>query len=274
MDDAKRTYREAENETKEQARRSDGDESLSDKAANIGRRHPHRARRTPATRSTSRSTAPSSARSMARTSDRRKPSATRPRPSAGASSCPRVDRRRARAPAVAAAVRPRSPRPGPPRSAAWSCSSATSTRAPAEAAVEIGLEDRRVDVAPPCDRRRIAEPLGRQAHRLDDVAFRAGAPWSSRLERRRARYASSVPGPRPEVLRREVAAGDLPQVVVDVVGRDVADDSPSSSTYWKSSCPGSSWHAPDDSTRDVGPASRPRARSRPCRGTGTGPPNR
>ena len=34
MDDAKRTYREAENETKEQMRRSDGDESLEDKAAN------------------------------------------------------------------------------------------------------------------------------------------------------------------------------------------------------------------------------------------------
>ena len=34
MDDAKRAYREAENETKEQVRRSDGDESLEDKAAN------------------------------------------------------------------------------------------------------------------------------------------------------------------------------------------------------------------------------------------------
>lgn len=34
MDDAKRAYREAENETKEQLRRSDGDESLEDKAAN------------------------------------------------------------------------------------------------------------------------------------------------------------------------------------------------------------------------------------------------
>ena len=36
MDDAKKTYRDAENEVKEQARRSDGDESLSDKAANVG----------------------------------------------------------------------------------------------------------------------------------------------------------------------------------------------------------------------------------------------
>jgi hypothetical protein len=34
MDDAKRTYREAENKTKEELRRSDGDESLEDKAAN------------------------------------------------------------------------------------------------------------------------------------------------------------------------------------------------------------------------------------------------
>jgi hypothetical protein len=36
MDDVKRTMREAENEAKEQARRSDGDESLADKAANVG----------------------------------------------------------------------------------------------------------------------------------------------------------------------------------------------------------------------------------------------
>jgi hypothetical protein len=34
MDDTKRAYREAENETKEQLRRSDGEESLEDKAAN------------------------------------------------------------------------------------------------------------------------------------------------------------------------------------------------------------------------------------------------
>jgi hypothetical protein len=34
MDDTKRAYRQAENETKEQMRRSDGDESLEDKAAN------------------------------------------------------------------------------------------------------------------------------------------------------------------------------------------------------------------------------------------------
>ena len=36
MDDAKRAYREAENETKEELRRSDGDESLADKAGNAG----------------------------------------------------------------------------------------------------------------------------------------------------------------------------------------------------------------------------------------------
>jgi hypothetical protein len=36
MDDAKRAYREAENKTKETLRRSDGDESLEDKAANVG----------------------------------------------------------------------------------------------------------------------------------------------------------------------------------------------------------------------------------------------
>jgi hypothetical protein len=34
MDDAKRTYREAENKTKEEWRRADGEESLEDKAAN------------------------------------------------------------------------------------------------------------------------------------------------------------------------------------------------------------------------------------------------
>ena len=36
MDDVKKNYRDAENEAKEQARRYDGDESLSDKAANLG----------------------------------------------------------------------------------------------------------------------------------------------------------------------------------------------------------------------------------------------
>ena len=36
MDDVKRTARDAENEAKEQARRADGDESLADKAANLG----------------------------------------------------------------------------------------------------------------------------------------------------------------------------------------------------------------------------------------------
>jgi hypothetical protein len=36
MDDAKRALRDAENETKEQARRADGDESLADKAGNLG----------------------------------------------------------------------------------------------------------------------------------------------------------------------------------------------------------------------------------------------
>jgi hypothetical protein len=34
MDDAKRAYREAENKTKEEWRRSDGEESVEDKAAN------------------------------------------------------------------------------------------------------------------------------------------------------------------------------------------------------------------------------------------------
>ena len=36
MDDAKRAYREAENKTKEELRPSDGEESLPDKAANLG----------------------------------------------------------------------------------------------------------------------------------------------------------------------------------------------------------------------------------------------
>jgi len=36
MDDAKRAYREAENKTKEAWRKSDGDESVSDKVANVG----------------------------------------------------------------------------------------------------------------------------------------------------------------------------------------------------------------------------------------------
>jgi hypothetical protein len=36
MDDAKRAYREAENKTKETLRRSDGEESVSDKVGNVG----------------------------------------------------------------------------------------------------------------------------------------------------------------------------------------------------------------------------------------------
>ena len=36
MDDVKKAYREAENKTKEELRKSDGDESLADKAANVG----------------------------------------------------------------------------------------------------------------------------------------------------------------------------------------------------------------------------------------------
>ena len=36
MDDAKQAYREVENKTKETIRKSDGDESLSDKLANTG----------------------------------------------------------------------------------------------------------------------------------------------------------------------------------------------------------------------------------------------
>jgi hypothetical protein len=36
MDDAKRAYREAENKTKETIRRSDGDESVTDKVGNLG----------------------------------------------------------------------------------------------------------------------------------------------------------------------------------------------------------------------------------------------
>lgn len=36
MDDVKKAYREAENKTKEEWRKSDGDESLADKAGNLG----------------------------------------------------------------------------------------------------------------------------------------------------------------------------------------------------------------------------------------------
>ena len=36
MDDVKKAYREAENKTKEGLRKSDGDESLADKAGNLG----------------------------------------------------------------------------------------------------------------------------------------------------------------------------------------------------------------------------------------------
>ena len=65
MDDAKRAYREAENKTKEALRRADGEESLPDKAANLGD-DVRQGSATPATRSTRRSTRPSSVRSTER----------------------------------------------------------------------------------------------------------------------------------------------------------------------------------------------------------------
>ena len=45
-----------------------------------------------------------------------------------------------------------------------------------------------------------------------------------RLERPEGAVREQRARPGPEVLRREVATGDLAQVVIDVVGRDVADD--------------------------------------------------
>ena len=54
---------------------------------------------------------------------------------------------------------------------AWS--SAASTSAPADRAVEVGVEDGRVDVAPAGDGRRVAEPIGGLADGLDDVRARA-----------------------------------------------------------------------------------------------------
>ena len=93
---------------------------------------------------------------------------------------------------------------------------------PADRAVEVGLQDRRVDVAAAGDGRGVAEPVGGLPDRLDDVPLRATLAVG-RLERPQRAVRQDRAGPRPEVLRGEVGPGRFAEVVVDVVGTDVAD---------------------------------------------------
>ena len=77
-----------------------------------------------------------------------------------------------------------------------------------------------MDVAPTGDRGRVPEAPGRQPHGFDDVAARvlltgAGTEGPERP------IGEHGPGPGPEILGRHVGAGDLAQVVVDVIGADV-----------------------------------------------------
>ena len=88
-------------------------------------------------------------------------------------------------------------------------------------ALEVGLDHGRVDVALPADRRRVAEPLGDRLDRAHDVLLRLGLAVErlDLLERLRGQDGA---GPGAEVLGREVVAGDLAQVLVDVGRADVA----------------------------------------------------
>ena len=127
-------------------------------------------------------------------------------------------------PGRAAAGAPR-PRPPPRRRRSPAAGASLLRRGDqrvADAAVEIRLEHRRVDVAASRDGGRVAQDVGRLADRLDDVLARL-ALGLARLERQQRTVREHGPGPRPEVLRRDVSARDLAQVRVDVLGADVAD---------------------------------------------------
>ena len=85
-----------------------------------------------------------------------------------------------------------------------------------EVVCKVGLEDRGMDVACPADRRRVAEPLGDELDRADDVALRLGLATRTPRARASALRREHRAGPRAEVLGRELLARDLAQVLVDV----------------------------------------------------------
>jgi len=89
-----------------------------------------------------------------------------------------------------------------------------------EAAIEISVEDRGVDVAPAGDRRRITESYGRLPDRLDDDASRRPVALA-RLEGAQCPVRQDRPFPGPEVLRGERPARGLADVLIHVVGPDV-----------------------------------------------------
>ena len=90
-------------------------------------------------------------------------------------------------------------------------------------AVEVRLEDRRVDVAPARDGRRVAQRLGglrgRPRRRCAGPRASVSPGWSASS----ARYASTVPAQVRKSFAVTSAPADLAQVVVDVLRPDVAD---------------------------------------------------
>ena len=77
-----------------------------------------------------------------------------------------------------------------------------------------------MDVAPAGDGRRVPEPIGGEADGLDDVLARRPVV-GARRERAQRSVGEDGAGPRPEVLGGDVAARDLAEVVVHVVGGDI-----------------------------------------------------
>ena len=82
-------------------------------------------------------------------------------------------------------------------------------------AVEVGLDHLGVDVALPADRGRVAQPLGDVLDGPDDVLLGLRLRVE-RLELAERQRGQDGPGPGPEVLGGELAAGGLADVLVDV----------------------------------------------------------
>ena len=125
-----------------------------------------------------------------------------------------------------------------------------------------------MDVAPAGDRRRVPEPVRRQAHGLDhDVPSRSSLRGTLGIPERAV--GEDRAGPGPEVLGADVGPRDLAQVGVDVVGADVVRARRPDRRTGRApdrAGPGSAGRA----RPGVGRAGRPRPGGRTCRGTGSG----
>ena len=91
-----------------------------------------------------------------------------------------------------------------------------------EGAVEIGFEDRRMDVALAADGPGVAQPLGDRVDRLVHVPLRLG------LRVEPGEFQKGLGGkcrssPSAEVLRRELLSSNLAEVIIHVGGGHVAD---------------------------------------------------